>query len=76
MAGGWALYWTVLLPVTYVLNFASYPQDMDVSTADYALLYALYSWPNVVLSCLGGYLIDKVFGIRWADLLKWAEWDQ
>ena len=37
---------------------------MDVTTAQYALLYALYSWPNVVLSCLGGYLIDRVFGIR------------
>ncbi|XP_028418530.1 major facilitator superfamily domain-containing protein 1-like, partial [Dendronephthya gigantea] len=39
-------------------------RDMEVTTESYAMLYALYSWPNVILSCLGGYLIDKVFGIR------------
>ena len=27
-------------------------------------LYAWYSWPNVVLSFIGGFLIDKVFGVR------------
>ena len=27
-------------------------------------LYAWYSWPNVVLSFVGGFLIDKVFGVR------------
>lgn len=47
-------------------NFHFHPQDMGVTTENYAMLYALYSWPNVVLSCLGGYLIDKVFGIRLA----------
>ena len=40
---------------------------MNVFAIDYStfmLQYSLYSWPNVVLSMLGGYLIDKVFGIR------------
>lgn len=37
---------------------------MNVDSTRFMLLYALYSWPNVVLSMLGGYLIDRVFGIR------------
>lgn len=28
-------------------------------------LYAWYSWPNVVLCFFGGFLIDRVFGIRY-----------
>ena len=39
-------------------------RDMDVSTSQYMTLYAWYSWPNVVLCFFGGFLIDKVFGIR------------
>lgn len=38
--------------------------DMSISTAQYSLLYSWYSWPNVVLCFFGGYLTDKVFGIR------------
>ena len=30
----------------------------------FMLLYAWYSWPNVVLCFFGGFLIDRVFGIR------------
>ena len=26
--------------------------------------YSWYSWPNVVLSLFGGFLMDRVFGIR------------
>ena len=33
--------------------------DMKVDTAQFASLYALYSWPNVVLSFVGGFLIDR-----------------
>ena len=36
-----------------------------VQGKDFMLLYSLYSWPNVFLCFLGGYLIDKVFGIRY-----------
>ncbi|KAI1287440.1 Major facilitator superfamily domain-containing protein 1 [Halotydeus destructor] len=39
-------------------------QDMNVNTASFAMLYAVYSWPNVILCFFGGYLIDGVFGIR------------
>lgn len=38
--------------------------DMKVSTFDFSNLYALYSWPNVILCFFGGFLIDRVFGIR------------
>ncbi|XP_046853367.1 major facilitator superfamily domain-containing protein 1-like [Xenia sp. Carnegie-2017] len=44
-------------------------KDMNVATAQYTLLYSLYSWPNVVLSFLGGFLIDRVFGIRLGAIL-------
>ena len=33
-------------------------------TDDYALLYTAYSYPNVVLPFVGGWLIDHVFGLR------------
>ncbi|GIY49673.1 major facilitator superfamily domain-containing protein 1 [Caerostris darwini] len=38
--------------------------DMRVSTLQFSYLYAWYSWPNVVLCFFGGFLIDRVFGIR------------
>lgn len=39
-------------------------KDMHISVSTYSLLYSLYSWPNVALSFFGGFLIDRVFGIR------------
>ncbi|KPP67673.1 Major facilitator superfamily domain-containing protein 1-like [Scleropages formosus] len=39
-------------------------QDMDLNTSSFMQLYAWYSWPNVVLCFLGGFLLDRVFGIR------------
>ncbi|XP_055022552.1 major facilitator superfamily domain-containing protein 1 isoform X2 [Boleophthalmus pectinirostris] len=44
-------------------------QDMDLNTADFMQLYAWYSWPNVVLCFLGGFLLDRVFGIRLGTIL-------
>ena len=37
---------------------------MGISTYQFSLLYAWYSWPNVILPLVGGYLMDSVFGIR------------
>ena len=37
---------------------------MDVTTYEFSTLYSFYSWPNVVLPVIGGYLMDSVFGIR------------
>lgn len=44
-------------------------EDMDVDTVQFASLYSLYSWPNVVLCFIGGFLIDRVFGIRWGTII-------
>ncbi|TRY74960.1 hypothetical protein TCAL_08667 [Tigriopus californicus] len=37
---------------------------MGVTTYQFASLYSWYSWPNVVLPIFGGYLIDRVLGLR------------
>jgi len=42
---------------------------MHVDTTHYQFLYSFYSWPNVVLSVFGGYLIDRVLGVRWGAIL-------
>ena len=46
----------------YVRPFTQ--QVMGIDVTRYSLLYSLYSWPNVVLSIFGGFLLDRVFGIR------------
>ncbi|XP_066912299.1 lysosomal dipeptide transporter MFSD1-like [Clytia hemisphaerica] len=43
--------------------------DMKVNTEKFMLLYSLYSWPNVVLCFFGGFLLDKVFGIRLGTII-------
>uniref|UniRef100_A0A8C5PM57 Lysosomal dipeptide transporter MFSD1 n=1 Tax=Leptobrachium leishanense TaxID=445787 RepID=A0A8C5PM57_9ANUR len=43
--------------------------DMKVNTASFMQLYAFYSWPNVILCFFGGFLIDRVFGIRWGTII-------
>ncbi|XP_023333048.1 major facilitator superfamily domain-containing protein 1 isoform X2 [Eurytemora carolleeae] len=42
---------------------------MNITTAQFANLYAWYSWPNVVLPIIGGFLMDRVFGIRLGTML-------
>lgn len=37
---------------------------LNISTSEYVWLYSVYSWPNVFLGFIGGFLIDRVFGIR------------
>lgn len=44
-------------------------EDMEVTTSEYMMLYSLYSWPNVILCFFGGFLIDRVFGIRLGALI-------
>ncbi|XP_066508170.1 major facilitator superfamily domain-containing protein 1 isoform X2 [Hoplias malabaricus] len=44
-------------------------QDMGLNTSKFMQLYAWYSWPNVVLCFLGGFLLDRVFGIRWGTII-------
>ncbi|KAK9890523.1 hypothetical protein WA026_010599 [Henosepilachna vigintioctopunctata] len=42
-------------------------EDLNLDTSQYTLLYSVYSWPNVILGFIGGFLIDRVFGIRWGS---------
>ena len=39
-------------------------KDLSLDATSYMSFYAWYSWPNVVLSFIGGFLTDRVFGIR------------
>lgn len=43
-------------------------RDMNMSTTQFALLYSIYAWPNVILCFIGGFLIDRVFGIRFGTI--------
>lgn len=43
--------------------------DMNVDSTEYMLCYSLYSWPNVILCFFGGFLLDKVFGVRWGTII-------
>ena len=33
------------------------------------MLYSIYSWPNVILCFIGGFLMDRVFGIRLGTII-------
>ncbi|XP_076435777.1 lysosomal dipeptide transporter MFSD1-like [Babylonia areolata] len=39
-------------------------KDLSLSESQFMLFYSLYSWPNVILCFFGGFLIDKLFGVR------------
>ncbi|XP_066582726.1 lysosomal dipeptide transporter MFSD1-like isoform X2 [Prorops nasuta] len=47
-------------------NFKS---DLDMSTTKFVWLYSIYSWPNVVMCFIGGFLLDRVFGIRLGTII-------
>jgi nitrate/nitrite transporter NarK len=43
----------------------SYLQDdMGLSTFEFQMLYAVYSFPNTVMTIFGGFLLDKYFGLK------------
>uniref|UniRef100_A0A7N6AEZ0 Lysosomal dipeptide transporter MFSD1 n=1 Tax=Anabas testudineus TaxID=64144 RepID=A0A7N6AEZ0_ANATE len=44
-------------------------QDLNLNTASFMQLYAWYSWPNVILCFFGGFMIDRVFGIRLGTII-------
>ncbi|XP_013866535.1 lysosomal dipeptide transporter MFSD1 isoform X2 [Austrofundulus limnaeus] len=44
-------------------------QDLNLNTETFMQLYAWYSWPNVVLCFFGGFLLDRVFGIRLGTII-------
>ena len=47
-----------------ILNKFFTAQVMNVDFSRYNLMYSLYSWPNVILSLIGGVLIDRYLGVR------------
>ncbi|KAM8710696.1 hypothetical protein ACLKA7_017336 [Drosophila subpalustris] len=46
-----------------------FKRDLDLSATEFTLIYSIYSWPNVVLCFLGGFLIDRLFGIRLGTII-------
>ncbi|XP_055593267.1 major facilitator superfamily domain-containing protein 1-like [Uranotaenia lowii] len=46
-----------------------FKSDLDLSTTQFVWLYSIYSWPNVILCFIGGFLIDRVFGIRLGTII-------
>ncbi|XP_076658606.1 lysosomal dipeptide transporter MFSD1 [Halictus rubicundus] len=47
----------------------NFKTDLHMSTSKFVLLYSIYSWPNVVLCFIGGFLVDRVFGIRLGTII-------
>ena len=44
-------------------------QTLNIDVSRYALLYSIYSWPNVVFTVVGGILVDQFLGARLGLLL-------
>ncbi len=38
--------------------------DMEINTAQFANLFAWYSWPNVILCLIGGFLLDRWYKVH------------
>ena len=56
----------------YILPAAledKFEHDLAITTDQYSLFYSLYSWPSALLCLLGGFLIDRVLGIRAGAIL-------
>ena len=43
-------------------------ESLNITTAQFSNLYSWYSWPNVVLPIVGGFLMDRVLGIRFGTI--------
>ena len=60
---------SVRLLANYCLELPSGIEDtiikvMGVTTAEYALLFSVSAWPNVIVSVVGGVLVDRIIGLR------------
>ncbi|XP_033208128.1 major facilitator superfamily domain-containing protein 1-like isoform X2 [Belonocnema kinseyi] len=42
----------------------NFTKDLNMTPSKFVLLYSIYSWPNVILCFVGGFLLDRVFGVR------------
>ncbi|KAG1715047.1 Major facilitator superfamily domain-containing protein 1 [Nymphon striatum] len=63
---GFGNYFVYDNPAALEENFLT---DMNLSVTKYSLLYAVYSYPNMILCFFGGFLIDRVFGLRWGAII-------
>ena len=43
--------------------------NLNITTAQFSSLYAWYCWPNAVLPIVGGFLMDRVLGIRFGTMV-------
>merc|ERR1719270_2553001 len=43
--------------------------SLNITTAQFSSLYAWYCWPNAVLPIVGGFLMDRVLGIRFGTMV-------
>lgn len=43
--------------------------SLNITTTQFSNLYAWYCWPNVVLPIVGGFLMDRVLGIRFGTMV-------
>lgn len=46
--------------------------DLGISYTQYSLLLSVYSFPNILLCFVGGFLLDSVFGIRLGTIIYMA----
>lgn len=37
----------------------NFKDDLHLNTSQFTLVYSIYSWPNVILCFIGGYLVDR-----------------
>ncbi|XP_055327665.1 major facilitator superfamily domain-containing protein 1-like [Paramacrobiotus metropolitanus] len=44
-------------------------KDMKINTSQFQLLYSLYSWPNVIVCFFGGFLVDRILGVRMGAII-------
>lgn len=46
-----------------------FKQELNITNTQFTLIYSVYSWPNVFLCFVGGFLIDRFFGIRMGTII-------
>ncbi|XP_023246010.1 major facilitator superfamily domain-containing protein 1 isoform X2 [Copidosoma floridanum] len=63
---GFGAYFCYDNPAALQDNFKT---DLHMSTSKFVILYSVYSWPNVLMCFVGGFLLDRVFGIRWGTII-------
>jgi len=43
--------------------------DLEINTVQFSQFYSLFAWPNIILCMVGGFLMDRVLGIRWGSVI-------